>query len=167
MVRRERTCYLTLSSSARLLTLRDRTISAPFPAEGINTVTIEVLLLLVEDEPLIQLAADDALKAGGYSVVTASDGAEAIAVLDSRHDELFGVVTDIRLGTGPNGWDVARHARELKPALPVVYVTGDSAHEWPIHGVPKSVLVQKPYASAQLLTAISTLLTEANTNSTT
>ncbi len=126
----------------------------------------EVLLLLVEDEPLVQLSAEDALTVGGYGVISASDGAEAIALLDSRHQELSGVITDIKLGSGPSGWDVARHARELRPELPVVYATADSAHEWPVHGVPKSVVVQKPYASAQLVTAISILLTEADTNGT-
>jgi hypothetical protein len=52
------------------------------------------------------------------------------------------------------------------PEMPVVYATADSAHEWPAQGVPKSVVVQKPYASAQLVTAISALLTEADTNNT-
>ena len=126
----------------------------------------QVLLLLAEDEPLVLLSTQDALEAGGYSVVAAADGAEAIAVMDTRSGELSGLITDIRLGAGPTGWDVARHARELRPDLPVVYATGDSAHEWPIHGVPKSLVVQKPYAPAQVLTAISTLLTEANTNGT-
>jgi FixJ family two-component response regulator len=69
-----------------------------------------------------------------------------------------GLVTDIRLGTGPDGWDVARTARERNPELPIVYMTGDSAIAWPSHGVPKSILLQKPIAAAQLVTAISTLL---------
>ncbi len=128
---------------------------------------IEVLLLLAEDEPLVQLATEDALKAGGYGVVTASDGAEAIAILDRSHQELSGVVTDIKLGAGPSGWDVARHARELKPDVPVVYATGDSAHEWTVNGVPKSVVIQKPYASAQVVIAISTLLTHTDVTGTT
>lgn len=50
--------------------------------------------------------------------------------------------------------------------MAVVYATADSAHEWPVQGVPKSVVVQKPYAPAQVLTAVSTLITEASTNST-
>lgn len=50
--------------------------------------------------------------------------------------------------------------------LPIVYTTADSAAEWPVQGVPNSVVVQKPYAGAQLLTAISTLMTTADTNRT-
>ncbi len=120
-----------------------------------------VLLLLVEDEPLILLSTQDALEGGGYAVLTAASGAEGAALLESRIADISGLLTDIRVGAGPNGWELARRARELKPDLPVVYVTGDSGHEWPILGVPKSVLIQKPYAPAQPLTAMSALITEA------
>jgi CheY-like chemotaxis protein len=123
-------------------------------------------VLLVEDDAAVMLLAQDALEGGGYTVVTASHGAEALTALDGRIGELSGLVTDIRLGSGPSGWDVARHARELKADLPVAYVTGDSGEDWPVHGVPNSVLVLKPYAPAQLLTAIASLMTAADTNST-
>lgn len=127
-------------------------------------MTNQILLLFAEDEPMITLNVEEALEGGGYSVLTASSGHDAMAVLDQHGSELAGVITDIRLGDGPTGWDVARHARELKADVPVIYATADSADDWPIHGVPRSVIVQKPYAPAQLLTAISTLITEADTN---
>jgi CheY-like chemotaxis protein len=124
-----------------------------------------VLLLVVEDEPLILLGIQDALEAGGYTVLTAANGEEALELLTSRTDEISGLITDIRLGSGPDGWQVARHAREVKPNMAIVYATGDSAHEWASQGVPKSLLMQKPYAAAQAVSAISTLLTEADSNS--
>jgi CheY-like chemotaxis protein len=121
-------------------------------------LTSSVLLLLAEDEPLILTAAQDALEAGGYQVLPAETGSEAMSLLEGNIEELAGIVTDIRLGAGPSGWEVARHARSLNPNLPIVYTSGDSAHEWPVEGVPNSVMVQKPYAHAQVLTAISGLL---------
>jgi CheY-like chemotaxis protein len=127
----------------------------------------EPVVLLVEDEPLVLLVAQDALEAGGYTVLPVQLATEALHVLDSRIAELSGLVTDIRLPGGADGWEIARHARELKPDLPVVYTTADSAPDWPAKGVPNSVVVQKPYAGAQLLTAISTLMTAADTNRTT
>jgi CheY-like chemotaxis protein len=127
----------------------------------------EPVVLLVEDEPLVLLVAQDALEAGGYTVLPVQLATEALHVLDSRIAELSGLVTDIRLPGGVDGWEIARHARELKPDLPVVYTTADSAPDWPAKGVPNSVVVQKPYAGAQLLTAISTLMTAADTNRTT
>lgn len=125
-----------------------------------------MILLLAEDEALIALSTQDALAAGGYSVVVAASGSEALTIVEGRAQELAGLITDIRLGEGPSGWEVAKRARELKPDLAVVYATADSAHEWPALGVPKSVVIQKPYAAAQVVTAISTLLTEAQTNDT-
>jgi hypothetical protein len=44
------------------------------------------------------------------------------------------LVTDINLGEGPDGWDVARQARELIPNLPTGYVSGAIEHEWASHG---------------------------------
>ena len=51
----------------------------------------------------------------------------------------------------------------MRADLPVVYTTGDSAAQWAAKGVPDSLVVQKPYAVAQLLTAVSTLMTKADT----
>lgn len=126
----------------------------------------EPVILLVEDESLVLLVAQDALEAGGYAVLPVQVASEALSILDSRSAELSGLVTDIRLPGGADGWEIARHARELKADLPVVYTTADSASEWPAQGVPNSLVIQKPYAGAQLLTAISTLITAADTNST-
>src|SRR3954452_6897413 len=126
----------------------------------------EPVILLVEDEPLVLLVAQDALEAGGYTALPVQLSSEALNVLESRIGELSGLVTDIRLPGGTDGWEIARRARELRAGLPVVYTTSDSATDWPFKGVPNSVVVQKPYAGAQLLTAISTLMTKADTNST-
>ena len=124
----------------------------------------EPTILLVEDEPLVMLVAQDALEAGGFVVLPAQLSSEALKILESRSADLAGLVTDIRLPGDSNGWDIARRARELRADLSVVYTTGDSAADWPAQGVPNSVVVQKPYAGAQLLTAISTLITAADTH---
>ena len=41
-------------------------------------------------------------------------------------------------------------------------MSGDSAHEWECHGVPKSIMVKKLFVVAQIFTAITTLLNQAN-----
>jgi CheY-like chemotaxis protein len=126
----------------------------------------EPIVLLVEDEPLVLLVAQDALEAGGYTVLPVQLASEALNVLDTLIAELSGLVTDIRLPGETDGWEIARHARELKTDLPIVYTTADGAADWAAKGVPNSVVVQKPYAGAQLLTALSTLVTKADTNRT-
>ncbi|MEA1072060.1 response regulator [Sphingomonas sp. LY160] len=114
------------------------------------------LLLLVEDEPLIRVSVADALTDGGYDVREAETADEALALLDSDLNFL-GLITDVRL-RAESGWDLARHARQLSPSMAVIYMTGDSAADWAAEGVPNSMLLQKPFATAQMTTAISTLL---------
>jgi DNA-binding response OmpR family regulator len=117
-----------------------------------------VLILLVEDDPLIRMPLEDALNEAGFTVVVATNGGQAIAELDAGAERFKALVTDIRLGKGPDGWEVARHARLLIPAMPVVYCSGDSAAVWAANGVPNSVMIEKPFVMAQLNTALSTLL---------
>lgn len=57
-----------------------------------------------------------------------------------------------------NGWQLATVARQGNPNLPVVYMTAASGEEWAAHGVPNSILLQKPFAPVQLVTAVSQLL---------
>ena len=65
----------------------------------------------------------------------------------------------MKLGSGMSGWDVARHARQVNPEIGVIYVTGHGEDEWPIHRMPESVFIPKPSAIAQLLAAVSNLVT--------
>ncbi|GAC1577268.1 MAG: response regulator [Sphingomicrobium sp.] len=115
-------------------------------------------ILVAEDEPLIGLSVEDALREAGFGVELVDAGTMAMAVLDAGNDLYVALITDVRLGLGPSGWDVARHARKADPSFPIVYVSGDSAHEHGVHGVPDRIMVQKPFAPVQIVTAVTTLL---------
>jgi DNA-binding NtrC family response regulator len=118
-----------------------------------------VSVLAVDDDVLVLDLLQSTLEDGGFQVVTALGGDEAIAALEmNRARDICAVVTDVNLGRGTSGWDVGQRARELRPGLPVVYISGDSAHDWTSRGVPRSMLVQKPFAPAQLITAVATLI---------
>ena len=91
-------------------------------------------------------------------------GTKALAEFQAGASRFRAVITDIRLGAGPDGWAVARRARELVPNMPVVYMSGDSAPEWSSKGVPNSLMVAKPFAPAQIITAVSTLLNAVDTH---
>lgn len=118
-----------------------------------------ILVFVVEDEPLIQDLIEEALHEGGFAVEKASNAEDAIKLLDQKGADYRAVVTDIKLGSSTVlGWDVARHAREINAEVPVVYMTGDSGHEWAANGVPNSILIQKPFAPAQIVTAVSQLI---------
>ena len=117
------------------------------------------ILLYVEDEAMVALVVELALEEGGFGVHHVLSGREAVKALDAKSAEYCALVTDVRLPE-VDGWNIARHARELNPILPVVYVSGDSAVEWSSKGVPGSIMVQKPFANAQLVAAVTALLNQ-------
>jgi DNA-binding response OmpR family regulator len=118
-----------------------------------------VLVLVVEDDLLIQAMVEEALSDGGFESTITASGEKAITLLRSDKTSQFrAVVTDINLLGKIDGWEVARAAREIDPAMPVIYMTGTHGEEWPSKGVPSSVLLAKPFAPAQMVTAISHLL---------
>ena len=125
--------------------------------------TAAPMLLYVEDEIITQEMVEASLREAGYEVLLASDGAEALEVLATSNGALRGLITDINLGDGPDGWAVACRARELTSGLPVVYVSGASEGEWTSRGVPNSVIIAKPFAPAQIVVAISSLLVSTDT----
>lgn len=114
-------------------------------------------VLVVDDEELIRDLVEETLKDAGYDIATAATGAEALAHLE-RHEGFVGLVTDVNLGASPTGWDVARRAREISPTIAVIYMTGDSAHEWSAQGVPQSTVVTKPFATSQIAVGLANIL---------
>jgi DNA-binding response OmpR family regulator len=116
-------------------------------------------ILVVEDDHQIQSVVEEALKEGGFEIVSASSGEHAVELLDGAEGKYRALVTDINLGRDKlEGWEVARHAREADPTLPVIYMSGDSVEDWASKGVPNSIMLAKPFAPAQLVTAVAQLL---------
>jgi DNA-binding response OmpR family regulator len=116
------------------------------------------MVLVVEDEELIQSFVADALHDGGFETTIASSGEEAVTLLKAHNGQYRALVTDIELKGKIDGWEIARHAREIQPELPIIYMSGAAAAEWTSKGVPNSVMLLKPFAPAQLLTALASLL---------
>jgi DNA-binding response OmpR family regulator len=117
-----------------------------------------VIVLVVEDDQLIQGMVEEALTEGGFQSSIAATGEEAVTLLQSDREKYRALVTDINLLGRLEGWEVARRAREINPEMPVVYMTGGAAEQWASRGVPNSILLNKPFAPAQLVTAVSQLL---------
>jgi CheY-like chemotaxis protein len=118
------------------------------------------VVLVAEDEPLLSMTLEDILNDANIKCVVVVSPQEAIAALEEGSMSFCALLTDIRMPGDGNGWDVARRARELHPTMPIIYMTGDSAIEWRSQGVPGSVMLQKPFADAQMITALTTLLNE-------
>jgi DNA-binding response OmpR family regulator len=115
-------------------------------------------ILVVEDDPLLHGMIEEALSEGGFEVAIAPSGEEAVILLTGLKHKYVALVTDINLLGRIDGWQVARHARQIDSQFPIVYMTGASADDWGANGVPNSILLTKPFAPAQLVTAVSQLL---------
>jgi DNA-binding NtrC family response regulator len=124
-------------------------------------VASSVLVFVVEDQELIRHVLEEALTDGGFAVAMATSGEQAMAMLDAEGADYSALVTDVNLPGKLSGWDVAKHAREINDKLPIIYITGASAHDWASKGVPNSQLMPKPFAVAQVVTAISQLINAA------
>ena len=100
--------------------------------------------LVVEDEVLIGEMVEAALTDEGFDVHVSHDARDALRYLESGKpvDVLF---TDIDLPGEMDGGLLARHARDLRPGLPVVYASGKSNGVRHTATVPGSIFLQKPY----------------------
>jgi DNA-binding response OmpR family regulator len=120
------------------------------------------VILVVDDDPLLQRVVEESLGDGGFETVLAASGEKARELLDAANGRYRALVTDINLGRDRvQGWDVARRAREIDAHFPVVYMSGESAEDWASRGVPDSIMLLKPFALAQLVTAVSQVLNKA------
>ena len=118
-----------------------------------------LVILVVEDDHLIQSIVEESLSEGGFEIVIASSGENAVELLDASDGKYRALVTDINLGRDKiDGWDVARRAKEIDSNFPVVYMSGEDAGDWASKGVLNSIMLTKPFAPAQLVTAVSQLL---------
>jgi DNA-binding response OmpR family regulator len=117
-----------------------------------------LVVLYVEDDVLIRELVEITLQEFGFEVVGAADGTTALDALKDNVVPFRALVTDVNLGTELDGWEIARRARELRRALPVVYVSGASGHQWKSNGVPDSVMIAKPFTPKQLAGTLSSLL---------
>ncbi|TPK10193.1 response regulator [Mesorhizobium sp. B2-5-7] len=127
---------------------------------SIEGAGVTVVILVVEDHPLILMEIESGLEDAGFEVVRAKNAEIAIEVFDTDPSNIRALVTDIRLGAGKCGWELAKYLRQAAPAMPVVYVSGDSALHWAKRGVPNSIMISKPFAVAQITTALATLLNQ-------
>lgn len=115
-------------------------------------------VLVIEDEYFLQADLEQVLTDAGFATEIVGSGEEALTLFIGGTINCAALITDVRLRGRLSGWDVARRIREKEAAFPVIYITAYSGDEWTAHGVPNSILISKPFAPAQLLTALSNLL---------
>lgn len=88
------------------------------------------------------------LRDSGFTVIEASSGVEALAQI-AAHPSIDLLLTDILLGRGPDGWEVAIAFREAAPGRPVIYTSAFAPGEQ--RRVPASIYFDKPYLPSQVV----------------
>jgi CheY-like chemotaxis protein len=116
------------------------------------------LVLLVEDNELVRKFGHDLLKSLGYSVIAASDGRAALALLRERTDVKL-LFTDVVM-PGMGGHELAKQALAIHPGLKVLYTSGYTQDSMIHNGkLDKGVhLLEKPYNKTALAAKIREVL---------
>jgi DNA-binding response OmpR family regulator len=114
-------------------------------------------VLVVEDEPEVADLVEDALKEAGFSVTVAHDDRTAFRTLEREPRSFAAIVTDINLGAGVTGFDIARRARLLNDEIQVVYISGQGPHSEQF-GVDAALMIDKPFRPRELAEQIAVLV---------
>ena len=120
---------------------------APTVTSAPGTETI----LIVEDDETVRHLAKRVLQAAGYTVLTASNGADALLLLGTHNGPVHLVLTDMIM-PGMSGRDLAAQLEDIRPQAKVLYTSGYTDDAILRHGVLDGVthFIGKPYTVAEL-----------------
>ncbi|KAA8710844.1 PAS domain-containing sensor histidine kinase [Pseudomonas cannabina] len=138
---------------AEALVLDSGELQVPAPGTGDETI------LVVDDEPAVRLLIAELLEDLGHVVLQAEKGSDALAILQSKA-AIDLLITDVGLPGGMNGRQVADAARDVRPDLKVLFVTGYAENAVLAHDTlePGMHVLPKPFAIAELISRVTELL---------
>ncbi len=116
-------------------------------------------ILLVDDEPLVRSVARQFLELGGYRVVEAASGLEAVEIYRRRRDDIAAVVIDMTMPQ-MSGTEALREIRAFDPNVKAILTSGYVRAE-SLEGGGREELgdvLQKPYRATTLLSRLGKLL---------
>lgn len=128
------------------------TIDDPIAKLTVESSAERPLVLLVEDNEVIRSMTCDILRIGGYQVVAAASGAEALEAWHRMGSSVRIVVTDVNLGGSMDGPELALSLRKLRPSLPIILTSGSG--KCSVTRASEFHYVQKPYSGSILREAI-------------
>ncbi|HYR48844.1 MAG TPA: response regulator [Candidatus Eisenbacteria bacterium] len=116
-------------------------------------------ILLVDDEPLVRGLARDVLAPLGYNILDAEGGVEALRICAAHPGLIHLLLTDVTM-PGMNGRVVSDRARQLRPGLRVIYMSGYSGGVIESLGVlgPGEEFIAKPFTTIALASKVRELL---------
>ncbi|WP_260923260.1 ATP-binding protein [Novosphingobium sp. 9] len=117
------------------------------------------VVLVVDDEPMIRMLIVEVLEDEGFTVIEAADGPSAAQQLE-RAGRLDLLVTDVGLPNGMNGRQVADLARQTRPSLKVLFITGYAENVVAANGQleANSAILTKPFMIEALVSRVHELV---------
>jgi CheY-like chemotaxis protein len=110
-------------------------------------------ILVIDDERAFQELTRAIFNKHGYRVVTAGDGAEALALFAQRHRHIDLVVTDMMMPC-VDGPATIRGLHRIKPGLPVIATSGLGDNEAALREFDRTTFLLKPFTAETLLQAV-------------
>jgi len=138
---------------------KNKPAAAPTPALPVSPPVESHTILLVEDEASVRSTVRRQLETLGHKVLIAETAIAALPML--KGPEVPDVLlTDVVLGAGMNGIDLAEAAREFKPGLPVIFMSGFTAVPEAQERINESgaPLLTKPSTLSQLERALNAVM---------
>lgn len=123
------------------------------------------VILLVEDEPSVQLLQRRVLEGAKYHVLTANHAAEALAVLESTDQTVSLLLTDVVM-PGMNGRELAEQVAIRWPQVKTLFMSGYTPDEVLREGIRTEAVhfLQKPFSPSTLLAKVHEILLETKAN---
>jgi two-component system, cell cycle sensor histidine kinase and response regulator CckA len=123
------------------------------PAPAAKSAALRETILVVDDEPDLRDLVAQVLESGGYKVMAAGSGAEALERWANRLGDIHLLLTDIVMPDGLTGRKLADRLRKEDPKLRVIFTSGYSAGQpgTELANVDASSFLAKPYRPAALL----------------
>jgi two-component system cell cycle sensor histidine kinase/response regulator CckA len=115
------------------------------------TLDREVVVLLAEDDPVVRTMLERLLKQGGYDLVVAADGQEALQKSDEHKGRLDILVADVQM-PGMTGTDLAKEMRKSRPDLRVILLSASLQGLLVLDSTWH--FIQKPFVAKALLERI-------------
>ena len=118
-------------------------------------------ILVIDDEASILTITSQTLQTFGYRVLTATDGAEGLALYAQRKDEIAVVLTDMMMPI-LDGLAAIRALLRINPKIKIIAVSGLDAKRDVVEATGGSVkyLLTKPYTAGTLLKSLQAILVE-------
>jgi DNA-binding NarL/FixJ family response regulator len=124
-----------------------------------GVLSMSLTILVADDDFGTRLSISDYLDLSGYTVITASNGVDALSMVEKHHPDLM--VTDIMM-PGMNGYELVRRIRQLSAfrLLPVILLTARTKTEERILGYQSGcdLYLPKPFELEEIAAAIRNLL---------